>query len=226
LHPQRRVLGLFAKQPLPGQVKTRLAASVSNAWAARVAQACLLDTLERIARVDARRVLCFSPPDAQSYFESFAARGFILVPQVDGDLGCRMAAFFADQFHQGAQAVVLVGSDSPTLPIAFIEEAFQALQRTDVVLGPATDGGYYLIGSTCHVPALFAGIPWGSNQVLEATMGAAKRAGCRFALLPPWYDVDTLDDWRTLQRRVAAMRQAGADPGVPHTERLLQEPLP
>jgi hypothetical protein len=100
------------------------------------------------------------------------------------------------------------------------------LDSHDVVLGPATDGGYYLVGCAREAPAIFANIPWGSSQVLRDTVGAIAGAGCRLALLPPWYDVDTLDDWRMLQGHVAALRQAGLDPGIPHTERLLQEPVP
>jgi rSAM/selenodomain-associated transferase 1 len=217
------VVGIFAKAPEPGQVKTRLAVAVSPAWAAAVAEAFLLDVTERLATVAARRVLCFSPTQARGYFESIAGPRFILSPQADGDLGRRMAAFFTDQFHAGAESVVLVGSDSPTMPIAFIEQAFVELERRDLVLGPATDGGYYLIGCRGDLRSIFEGIPWGTSGVLAATLQIIARAHYRVALLPPWYDVDTLDDWRMLRGHVAAMRHAGVDPGVPHTEKLLQE---
>jgi rSAM/selenodomain-associated transferase 1 len=220
------MLGLFVKAPRPGQVKTRLAAAVSNHWAAAVAEALLLDTIERLAKITAERSLYFSPPDASPYFEAVAAHRFTLAPQGQGDLGCRMTAYFAEQFRAGAAKVMLVGSDSPTLPIDYIQDGFAMLDSHDVVLGPATDGGYYLVGCARAAPEIFANIPWGSSQVLQDTIGAIARAGCRLALLPPWYDVDTLDDWRMLQGHVAALRQAGLDPGIPHTERLLQEPVP
>lgn len=220
------MLGLFAKAPRPGQVKTRLAAAGSDHWAAAVAEAFLLDTMQRLAKVAAQRSLYFSPPDASPYFESLAANRFTLAPQAEGDLGCRMTAYFVEQFRAGAVKAMLVGSDSPTLPIRYIEDAFAMLDSHDVVLGPATDGGYYLVGCAREAPAIFANIPWGSSQVLRETVRAIAGAGCRLALLPPWYDVDTLDDWRMLQGHVAALRQAGLDPGIPHTERLLQEPVP
>ena len=137
-----------------------------------------------------------------------------------------MAAYFAEQFRAGAAKVMLVGSDSPTLPIEHIEDGFVMLDSHDVVLGPATDGGYYLVGCAREAPAIFANIPWGSSQVLRDTVRAIAGTSCRLALLAPWYDVDTLDDWRMLQGHVAALRQAGLDPGIPHTERLLQEPVP
>jgi uncharacterized protein len=240
-----RVLGLLAKEPRPGHCKTRLARAASPEWAARVAAALLLDTVERLAAIDAHRVLAFAPPEAEDYFAEVARGRFGLIPQSGVDLGARMAAFFAEQMKAGADAVVLVGTDSPTLPRAFMEEAFQELERADVVLGPATDGGYYLIGlspvsagmeerqreraarhpltSSTTLPPIFDGMPWGTSRVLHDTMARLSNPAWRLALLPPWYDVDTLEDWRTLQGHVAALRRAGLDPGVPHTERLMQD---
>jgi rSAM/selenodomain-associated transferase 1 len=203
-------------------VKTRLAAATSADWAARVATAFVLDTVERLAHVEAARVLAFTPPTARSYFAEISQGRFRLTPQADGDLGRRMAAFFDEQFRTGAAAVVLVGADSPTLPLPFIRQAFQELERADVVVGPSTDGGYYLIGCARSVAPLFEGMSWGTSLVLSETMASLRDPEWRLALLPPWYDVDTLDDWRMLRGHVAAQRRAGLDPSVPHTERLLQ----
>jgi rSAM/selenodomain-associated transferase 1 len=218
-----RVLGVFAKEPRSGQVKTRLAAQTSADWAARVATAFLLDAVQRLARIDAALVLAFTPPAAQSYFAEIAQGQFRLIPQTEGDLGRRMAAFFTEQFHAGAAAAVLVGTDSPTLPLSFIVQAFQELESADVVIGPSTDGGYYLIGCARRVPPVFDGIPWSTSVVLSHTMASLQDPAYRLALLPPWYDVDTLDDWRMLQGHVAAQRRAGVDPAVPHTEQLLRD---
>ena len=218
-------LGLFAKRPQPGRVKTRLAAATSPEWAAAVAEAFLRDTLDRLTAVAARRVLAFAPPDARAYFADLAGGRFDLTPQRDGDLGQRMAAFFQEQFAGGAGAVVLVGADSPTLPVAFVEQAFRELGWADIVLGPATDGGYYLVGCA-QTPPVFDGIDWGSSTVLRDTATRLDDAAGRLAVLPPWYDVDTLDDWRALHGHVAALRRAGLEPGVPHTEALLAGPPP
>ena len=225
-NPERRVLGLFAKLPQAGAVKTRLAASSSPEWAARVATAFLRDALERLAPIPARRVLAYTPAAARSYFAALAQDRFGLFPQAVGDLGRRMAAFFATQFETGAGAVVLVGTDSPTLPPALVEQAFRELQDADVVLGPAADGGYYLAGLARPALGLFEGIAWGTSRVLAETLLRLPDAGWRLALLPPWYDVDTLEDWRMLQGHVAALRRAGLDPGLPHTEPLLLDPIP
>src|SRR5262249_6231319 len=158
-----------AKQPVPGKVKTRLAAATSPQWAAQVAEACLLDVVGRLAHVEANRVLAYAPRGAEPYFAQ-AGRGFTLVPQGDGDLGQRMAAFFTEQLRTGAEAVVLLGTDSPTVPIDFIERAFQELESMGVVLGPATDGGYYLVGCARKLPPIFEGITWSTSAVLGQTV--------------------------------------------------------
>jgi rSAM/selenodomain-associated transferase 1 len=211
-----------------------------------VATAFLLDTADRLAQIDVARVWAFTPATAHGYFAEIGRGRFHLLPQIEGDLGQRMAAFFGAQFGAGAAAVVLVGTDSPTLPLSFIVQAFQELQTADVVIGPSTDGGYYLIGCAARsrffqgvdrdqatpfgepptLPPVFAGISWGAQTVLSETVAALHDSEFRLALLPPWYDVDTWDGWRMLQGHVAALRCAGHDPGVPNTERLLLEHEP
>jgi rSAM/selenodomain-associated transferase 1 len=178
--------------------------------------------VERLAQIEAARVLAFTPSTAGSYFAAISQGRFRLTPQADGDLGQRMAAFFDEQFQAGAAAVVLLGADSPTLPLAFIQQAFHELERAEVVVGPSTDGGYYLLGCARSMPALFEKIPWSTSSVLCETVASLRDRQWRLALLPPWYDVDTLDDWQMLRGHVAAQQRAGRSPGTPHTERLLQ----
>jgi uncharacterized protein len=223
--PPRRVLGLFAKQPTPGAVKTRLGAGPAPDWGARVARAFLLDSLARLSAVAVRRVLAFAPADALDDFTALAQGRFALTAQPDGDLGRRMAGFIAAQLEAGAEAVVLVGADSPTLPIVYVEQAFEELLRADVVLGPAFDGGYYLVGCGRRLPPIFDDAAWSSNRVLADAVARLSDPSWRLALLPPWYDVDTPDDWALLRGHVAAMRRAGLDPAVPHTEGLLLSAL-
>lgn len=220
MHRSDRVLGLFAKWPVPGAVKTRLAVDGDPAWGARVARAFLLDALGRLAAVDARRVLAFAPAEKEAEFAAVAAGRFALAPQANGDLGQRLTAFVEQQLNAGARAIVVVGTDSPTLPVAHVEQAFAELERADVVLGPASDGGYYLVGCGPSRPPLFAGIAWSTERVLADTVAALADPRWRLALLPPWYDVDTPADWAMLGGHLAALRRAGTDPGVPHTELL------
>jgi hypothetical protein len=215
-----RTLGVFAKQPTPGGVKTRLAAATSPAWAAQVYEAFFLDLLDRLQALPVRRVLAYAPDDAVSYFQGLVRGRFELVPQGSGDLGQRIPAFFHRELGK-TEAVVLIGTDSPTLPLRVINQAFDELQRAELVLGPAADGGYYLIGCARRVPAVFEGVEWGTSRVLEQTIALVQRHQISFRLLPPWYDVDTLEDWQCLRAHVAALRCAGVDPGIPRTEALL-----
>ena len=213
-----RVLGVFAKEPAAGRVKTRLAAGRPPAWAAAVAAAFLGDTLERFRHVGDRRVVAFAPAEARAYFAGIAGPHYDLEPQADGDLGARLRAFIEAELRRGAGRVVVLGTDSPTLPVEYVERAFAELDRCDVVLGPATDGGYYLLGCGPRVPPAFDAIAWGTSGVLAQTV--ARLEGWRLALLPPWYDVDTPDDWRMLCGHLAALRAAGVDAGVPRTMAL------
>ncbi len=216
-------LGVFAKRPVPGAVKTRLAAETSPEWAASVAAAFLHDTLDRLATVEARRVLVFAPADVEPYFRELARGRFELTPQSNGDLGQRMATFFREQFEAGAARVVLVGTDCPTMPPEVVRLAFFQLEYADLLLGPAADGGYYLIGCRKPIPGIFEGIAWGGPHVLHDTV-ARLPAGYRLSLLATWYDVDTLADWFALRGQVAAERRVGLDPGVPHTEAVPPPP--
>ena len=210
----------MAKRPTPGQVKTRLAAATSDAWAARVAEAFLLDTLGRLSQFEACRVLVFAPHGAETYFGEIVQDSFKLEPQSSGDLGERMASFFFNAFSLGAPKVVLVGCDSPTLPLHSIEQAFTELESSQAVFGPSTDGGYYLLGCSRFIPQLFKNVPWSTSQVLSSTIANLQDSDYKVGLLPCWYDVDTLADWQMLQGHLSALRRAGVDPCLPHIERL------
>ena len=237
--PFHRVLGVLAKQPLPGLVKTRLAAETSPQWAARVSAAFLTDSLDRLAGIDAHRILVYAPREAEEFFSGLARGRFTLMPQAEGDLGQRMAAFFfgagvpklefgnetnfRNEARGSAIKAVLVGLDSPTLPLSYIEEAFAKLEQADVILGPATDGGYYLLGCAGRVPPIFENITWSGPTVLEETVTLLKDSEWRLELLPPWYDVDTLNDWQMLRGHLAGLRRAGVKTGLPCTEALAME---
>src|SRR5262249_17472804 len=115
-----------------------------------------------------------------------------------------------------------IGTDSPTLPLDWVTSAFAQLTSADVVLGPATDGGYYLLGTSRFLPQLFANIRWSSADVLQQTLTRLD-SSMNLGLLPSWYDIDTVDDWRMLRGHLAAMRRAGIDPLAPHTESLVAD---
>ncbi len=219
----QQVLGLFAKWPTPGRVKSRLAAETTPEWAAQVADSFLRDIVDRCCRLDVHRVLAYSPPDSKAEFEEMLGGRFELMPQHDGDLGTRLAVFVSHWFQRGTRSVVLIGMDSPTLPLPSLRQAFESLEDVDVVIGPATDGGYYLIGFNQFAPALFEGIAWSTESVLVETVEKVHELKLRLSMLPPWYDVDTLADWRMLRGHMAGLRLAGEDMDCPRTENIVEK---
>ena len=225
--PDRCVLGILARRPDPGLVKTRLADSLGDEGAAAAHEAMLLDLAEiwgssSVLADGGRRVLAYSPADAGPWFDERVASTWSLVPQGDGDLGTRMRAFFDGEFADGAERVVLIGSDAPTLDPSLVVSAFLCLEGRDLVLGPAADGGYYLVGCRGLTAPIFEGVDWGSEQVLSQTIGRLQGMSTTLSVLPPWYDVDRPEDWRALRGHIAAMRRAGLDPRLPRVEALLK----
>ncbi len=169
-----------------------------------------------------RRVLVYDPPDAGPWFDERVPDSFALQPQVEGSLGDRMAAFLEGELEDGATRVVLIGCDAPTLDPAFVISAFLALEGRDLVLGPASDGGYYLVGCRGSVPPIFADMAWSTSRVLTQTIDRLDGTGLSLALLPPWYDIDTLESLQMLRGHLRAMRRAGMDPLTPRTEAWLE----
>jgi len=192
-------LGMFAKYWLPGKVKTRLARTIGAEHASQLYRQFVLTLLERLNGTADKRVLAYSPTDRRSEFAEIAPSAWSLSPQASGDLGERMRAFFETHLVQSSDQVVLIGSDSPTMPTETIELAFEALRDAPVVLGPTPDGGYYLVGAKGAVPPIFRGIDWSTPAVWQQTLDRLAASGCRHAELAPWYDVDDLSDLRAME---------------------------
>ncbi len=217
-------LGIFVKNPQAGQVKTRLGRTLGGEAAAEVYAAFVDDLLDRMRSVADHRILAYAPqsPEAREFFLDLAGEDFELWSQPEGDLGVRMQAFFDASFVGGAERVVLIGSDAPDLPVRYIVQAFAELRRTDCVLGPAVDGGYYLIGQRAPGRAVFSGVDWSGAGVLDQTAQRIAVLGASLELLPPWYDIDTADDLRMLRGHLAAGDVAGRPPELPRTREVLQ----
>ena len=204
-----RQLGVFAKYWQPGAVKTRLAADIGPDAAAAVHRESVAVLLHRLSGVHCnRRVLAYSPAERVEDFSRLAGSDWTVQPQSDGDLGSRMHDFFQKAFLSGAQRVVLVGSDSPTLPLESVLAAFDLLRQIPVVLGPSEDGGYYLIGAKGSVPDIFENIDWSTDQVWSQTISRLERRGVDLGRVRPWYDVDVLQD---LQRLDSELNSTLAD---------------
>ncbi len=189
-----KCLGIFAKYWQPGQVKTRLAATIGEQRSAQVYQWFLETLLDRLTHCGDRHILVYSPPERVADFEQIAPAQWQIAPQAEGNLGQRMQAFFQQQHESGCQRVVLVGSDSPNLPLEYVRQAFELLNDHPVVLGPTEDGGYWLIGTSGRVQPIFENIPWSTPQVWPATLAALDAAQLSHATLPTWYDVDVAED--------------------------------
>jgi rSAM/selenodomain-associated transferase 1 len=218
-----RVLGVFAKKPLAGAVKTRLGLALGAEVAARLYEAFLRDFLPRLSCLPVRLVLAYTPPNGRDFFESLVGDRFKLEEQAGSDIGVRMANFFERQFECGATQVALVGSDSPNLPISRIEQAFVELDHRDIVFGPCDDGGYYLIGMSRMIPEVFEGIHWSEPGVFRQTVRRVAQLPLRLALLERWYDIDRLEDVSFLSAEIGAAHRAGRDLGLAHTEAVLRD---
>ncbi len=194
-----RVLALFAKQPVPGRVKTRLAPPFSLEQAASLYEAMLADILDQHSKTDGcDRVLWHEPAAAADWFQRAIPRGYRLLPQRGADLAERMCNLFRTHAAEGYQRIVLRGTDSPTLPLERVAEAFRALDENDLVLCPDRDGGYNLIGLSTPQDSLFE-LEMSTASVLEQTLARARERELRSKVLAVHHDVDTASDLELLE---------------------------
>lgn len=196
---------LFAKAPIPGQVKTRLCPPLTPDEAASLHGSFVLDSLERSKAATLQqklaldRILACAPAADHVFFKILGERhGIRLIDQIGDDLGAKMHQAASTLFGEGYRRLLIVGTDLPSLPLSIYRDALAQLGRHPVVIGPALDGGYYLLGLTRAVPELFDQIPWSTGEVLTATIARADAAGLSVGQLQPWRDVDTIEDLRSI----------------------------
>lgn len=196
-----RCLLFFVKKPEKGKVKSRLAAVIGEDSAVSVYKSLVAQMLSTLNRGTFPLCICFFPKNAQKSIENWLGRKYRYLPQNGKDLGERMRNSFMDGFAMGHKRVVLIGSDIPDLPMKYIEEAFQSLKEMDAVIGPAYDGGYYLIGfkEKSFSPQVFDGIDWGTKSVFDETIRKLKRFGRAVHTLPCHRDIDTVEDLKRLK---------------------------
>ena len=198
--PETEVVGIFVKAPVAGRVKTRLAADIGPIGAAALYRRLGRQVVATASSDAHQTVVWYAPATGgrlvRAWLDGLGVSGFRAQP--DGDLGDRLRIAFATHFREGACRVVIIGSDCPGVDRQVISEAFAALDHHDVVLGPARDGGYYLIGMQALHEPLFRGMPWSSFAVLNETRAAACALGLTCHLLSPLRDVDTIADARAL----------------------------
>ena len=185
---------VFAKAPRPGTVKTRLASGVGDEAATDIYRRMGRMVIDQVAEARAEVAVCYAPSNAEEEVRAWLgdAPGRYW-PQPDGDLGHRMRRMF-DLAFALADRVVAVGADAPAVDADTVHRALDALDSADVVLGPATDGGYYLVALRAPNPALFADVPWSTDTVLRETAARARESDSRVTYLEVESDIDTADD--------------------------------
>ena len=191
--PAGRLALVFAKAPRPGKVKTRLAVGIGAQAAADLYATMASDAVERLRSPEYDLLVCYDPPTAAAEVQAWLGDGTTLMPQAEGDLGHRMWCALRDGLEVASQACV-VGTDVPDLDAGLVEDSFDALSQADVVIGPAADGGYYLMALQRPIPELFEDIPWSTPEVLDRTLEVARGLGLRVCTLKTLRDVDTVAD--------------------------------
>lgn len=198
---------VFTRYPEPGKTKTRLIPALGALGAATLQR-----QMTKYVLLQARKLQNFHCVSVEVRFaggeqqlmQQWLGKDFQYVAQSTGDLGCRMTQAIADAYQNGVESVVIIGSDCPQLQATAIAQAFQLLpQNCDLVLGPALDGGYYLIGVNRLIPELFIGIDWGTERVLQQTVNIAKKLNLAITYLPTLADVDRPEDLHIWQNMIS-----------------------
>jgi uncharacterized protein len=212
---------VFVKEPVPGEVKTRLLPDLLPDEAATVYRAMVEDLLSRLDSGPARPlVLCYTPDEAADTVAAWLGSDREYLPQGSGDLGSRLTRAIRSGFERGWRGVIVAGSDVPGIDAEVLRVAEKALDEHDLVIARSPDGGYSLIGLRREAPELFAGIPWSTNAVFRLTIACAAALGMAVRCLPSLPDVDTYEDLARIHlddpdrfvenspRTAAALRQA------------------
>lgn len=207
--PNKVAVCVMAKQPRPGEVKTRLIPAVGALGAAILAQAFLDDALRCI------RALRWARPILASTDATVTLENWEVWEQSGGDLGDRQVDVFRRALRD-SDAAILIGSDCPGVPVRVLENARNALMKFDAVLGPSQDGGFYLIGLKGCPEGLLSEITWSQPDTLDQTLSRLKSVGMNVAILDPWCDVDTPED---LSQLMVGLNSGGIY--APHTEAAL-----
>jgi uncharacterized protein len=191
---------IFIKYPAQGMVKSRLALHLGEKRAAEIyrqlAEAVVANVTPQASEHDYDINLNFAPESAEQLIKAWFPRHRIFSPQQGSDLGERMSNAFLHAFAAGYTKALLIGSDCPDISRTIINRGFMLLDTHKIVLGPALDGGYYLIGMRRLEPEIFSNMVWGTERVLQQTLDKINAAGLTVALLPELRDIDRIEDLR------------------------------
>jgi rSAM/selenodomain-associated transferase 1 len=189
---------IMAKVPEAGKVKTRLQPRLTPEQSAELAECLLRDTITKVAGEQNQLIIAYSPADGRDFFDQFSQHKIIYLLQKGLDLGERMFNAFDFAFAQKMDSVVMIGTDSPTFPAKYIDNAFEYLESSDAVLGETEDGGYYLIGLRTLKQEIFENVEWSSPETFKQTAENLRNLGLNVSFLPKWYDVDEPEEFERL----------------------------
>jgi rSAM/selenodomain-associated transferase 1 len=194
---------IFGKSPENGDVKTRLADEIGTDHAVEFYKCCVEDTLTWLKSLDIHFKFYFWPPDGKESLMNWLGSSLEYNVQQGDNLGEKMDSAFIEAFSDNFQNVLIIGSDSPDLPAEFIDMSFSELRNHDAVIGPSSDGGYYLIGfkKETYCPEVFNDILWSSSGVLQKSLRILEQQQRKVYLLPQWHDIDTLADLKDMLSR-------------------------
>ena len=200
---------IFAKNPIPGKVKTRLIPHITPTEAAELYKAFVTDIICNTHKLQCEQVtIAYAPSNAEVAFHSICGQSVNYLPQKGDNLGERMKNAFKHSFDNGSTRTVIIGTDSPTLPLSYIQKAFDTLKEVPVAIGPTFDGGYYLIGLSEQNFEIFDGIDWSTSKVFGQTLTRVQAINKQLYVLPPWYDVDTSDNLEFLRTHILSMKMS------------------
>ena len=192
----QRCAVVFVKAPQKGKVKTRLSKIVGPEIALNVYKRFAVDLIETLKNIECDITICYHPSHAEPCITRWLGDSYVYLAQKGKNIGERMANAFIQSFSKGFHSVILVGADIPDLTGKIIDGAFSSLQKYPAVIGPALDGGYYLLGfnSNTFIPDIFENISWGTDRVYEQTLTVFHKKSLQAHLLPTWRDIDTYED--------------------------------
>lgn len=196
---------IFQKNAELGKVKTRLAASIGDHEALEIYKVLTNYTHQQIQDIDVKKLVYFSDYKEVDFQRSGKDDEVFL--QSEGNLGDKMSIAFQTQFGKGYDKLLIIGTDCPELTAEIIEKAFEKLEQSEVVIGPAKDGGYYLLGMQRFIPGVFKNIKWSSDQVLKSTQNFLESQKIKFSLLSELSDVDHLEDWELVKDKLGQAKE-------------------
>jgi len=200
-----KALITFVKAPIKGTVKTRLQKDLPKDQVIEIYKSFIIEILDRFSRLRGidRHLGCSPSKDHKFLREVSEKYNLATFDQRGNNLGRKIVNAFRDHFKKGYSEIILIGSDSPTIPKEYVKKAFSELKKIDFVLGPCCDGGIYLIGAKKDINSkIFSNIPWDTSDVLNLVLEKLHRLNIPFSMLPFWYDVDNIDDLKFLRNHL------------------------